>query len=129
MSVPPPDDRTWPSRAPRVTVACVVDMFATAERGCAEIPHRSATRETRAMIGHRWRRPTALSPVALRLVAGGARDGAGQALAEASRAGRTAASFPAADEDYFHDMDGGIPLSREEIQGRNTWIVWTGGND
>ena len=25
-------------------------------------------------------------------------------------AGRTAASFPAADEDYFHDMDGGRPL-------------------
>ena len=26
---------------------------------------------------------------------------------EAMRAGRTAAAFPAADEDYFHDMDGG----------------------
>ena len=26
-------------------------------------------------------------------------------------------------------MDGGGSLTREEIQGRNTWIVWTGGND
>lgn len=48
---------------------------------------------------------------------------------EARRAGRDAASFPAADEDYFHDMDGGIPLTNEEIKGRNTWMVWTGGND
>jgi hypothetical protein len=48
---------------------------------------------------------------------------------EAMRAGRTATSFPAADEDYFHDMDGGLPLTRDQIQGRNMWLVWTGGND
>ncbi|GLI39962.1 hypothetical protein KI811_01850 [Geobacter hydrogenophilus] len=48
---------------------------------------------------------------------------------EAKQADRTADTFPAADEDYFHDMDGGIPLTPEEIKGRNTWIVWTGGND
>jgi cytochrome c2 len=48
---------------------------------------------------------------------------------EALRAGRTAASFPAADEDYFHDMDGGMQLTPEEVRGRNTWIVWTGGDD
>ena len=48
---------------------------------------------------------------------------------EAMRANRTVASFPAADEPYFHDMDGAIPLSREEEMGRNMWIVWTGGND
>jgi hypothetical protein len=53
----------------------------------------------------------------------------GRVLDEASKAGRTAASFPAAAEDYFHDMDGALPLTREEIQGRNMWIVWTGGND
>ena len=45
------------------------------------------------------------------------------------RAGRTASSFPAADEDYFHDMDGGLPLTSDQIQGRNMWLVWTGGND
>ena len=44
-------------------------------------------------------------------------------------ANRAAASFPAADEDYFADMDGGAKLSPEEVKGRNTWIVWSGGND
>jgi hypothetical protein len=48
---------------------------------------------------------------------------------EALLAGRDASSFPAADEDFFHDMDGGLPLSPEGIKGRNTWIVWTAGND
>lgn len=50
-------------------------------------------------------------------------------LDEARRAGRDAASFPAADEDWFHDMDGGVKLSPDAIKGRNTWLVWTGGND
>lgn len=44
-------------------------------------------------------------------------------------AGRTAESLPAADEDYFRAMDGGIRLGPDEVKGRNTWIVWTGGND
>jgi len=55
--------------------------------------------------------------------------GPGLMLDEARSAGRSVGSFPAADEDYFHDMDGGIALSREEVKGRNTWLVWTGGND
>ena len=54
---------------------------------------------------------------------------AGKVPDEARRAGRTAESFKAAGEDYFHDMDGGAPLSADEIKGRNTWLVWTGGND
>lgn len=53
----------------------------------------------------------------------------GHVLDEALLAGRAPSSFPAADEDYFHDMDGGIKLEASEIQGRNTWIVWTAGND
>src|SRR5271167_1315331 len=53
----------------------------------------------------------------------------GHVLDEARRAGRAPASFPAADEDYFHDMDGGITLTADEIKGRNTWLVWTGGDD
>src|SRR5216684_1995031 len=54
----------------------------------------------------------------------------GHVLDEAQSAGRDVASLPAADEDYFHDMDGDIAaLSADEIKGRNTWIVWTGGND
>ena len=48
---------------------------------------------------------------------------------EAMRAGRSAESFPAADDDYFHDMDGGHDLSRAEIQGRDMWLVWSAGND
>ena len=54
----------------------------------------------------------------------------GTVLDEAMRANRTAESFPAADEDYFRDMDGARRAStRDEVQGRNMWIVWTGGND
>jgi hypothetical protein len=52
---------------------------------------------------------------------------------EAQLAGLTAVDFKAADEDYFHDMDRGANgvanLSPDEIKGRNTWIVWTAGND
>ena len=57
----------------------------------------------------------------------------GTVLDEARRAGRAAVSFPAADEDYFRDMDqnkdGVVPLTANEVKGRNGWIVWTGGND
>jgi hypothetical protein len=53
----------------------------------------------------------------------------GKVYDEARLAGRPASSFPAADEDYFHDMDGGVALTADEIKGRNTWIVWTAGND
>lgn len=49
---------------------------------------------------------------------------------EAMAAGLTAEHFAqAADEpDYFRDTDGGIALTPAEIRGRNTWWVWTGGN-
>jgi cytochrome c5 len=53
----------------------------------------------------------------------------GTVLDEARRAERMASSFPAADENYFKDMDGGIELTTNEVKGRNNWIVWTGGND
>ncbi len=53
----------------------------------------------------------------------------GQVLDEARRAGRTAQSFPAGEENYFQAMDGGIALTTDEVKGRNTWIVWSGGND
>ena len=48
---------------------------------------------------------------------------------EALTVGRTAESLPAADEDYFKDMDGAVELTANEVRGRNNWIVWTGGND
>jgi hypothetical protein len=62
----------------------------------------------------------------------------GQVQDEALRAGRDAQSFPTAPDDYFHDMDQNadakhqvhsLNLTPDEIKGRNTWIVWTGGND
>ncbi|HEX8129396.1 MAG TPA: hypothetical protein VF527_09865, partial [Pyrinomonadaceae bacterium] len=53
----------------------------------------------------------------------------GTVLDEARVANRAANTFPAADEDYFREMDDAIPLTPEEVKGRNTWVVWTGGND
>lgn len=73
----------------------------------------------------------------------------GTVLDEAKLANRAPASFPAADEDYFREMDGGVTLKpdadfqavaaslgmkpeevkRSIVKGRNTWLVWTGGND
>jgi hypothetical protein len=51
----------------------------------------------------------------------------GHVLDEARTAKR--ASFTPPDEDYYHRMDGGIDLALEEIQGRNTWMLWSAGND
>ena len=69
---------------------------------------------------------------------------------EALQAGRDAASFPGADEDYFADMDYGATKDPEAVRatlaefgleltpedavaavarGRNNWNVWTAGND
>ncbi|MCW3475292.1 hypothetical protein [Limobrevibacterium gyesilva] len=53
----------------------------------------------------------------------------GRVLDEAKVAGRDAASFPAADEDFFRDMDRGVALAADEVKGRNMWLVWTGGDD
>jgi len=59
----------------------------------------------------------------------------GHVIDEAKQAGLTAAAFnPIAQidktRDYFHDMDRGVTLdTNSEINGRNMWILWTGGND
>jgi hypothetical protein len=59
----------------------------------------------------------------------------GTVLDEAARAGVTPAMLPPATEDYFHDMDFNLvdgkrpTFTRDEIEGRNMWIVWTGGDD
>ena len=47
---------------------------------------------------------------------------------EAKREGKTAADFPETAVDVFQDMDGGIALTEDEVKGRNTWMIWTGGN-
>jgi hypothetical protein len=31
--------------------------------------------------------------------------------------------------DFFRELDGGLPLTQEQVRGRNTWMVWTGGNE
>ncbi len=58
----------------------------------------------------------------------------GHVLDEASRAGLKADYFNSSahvdvKHDYFHAMDGGIDLDKNEISGRNMWLLWTGGND
>jgi hypothetical protein len=53
----------------------------------------------------------------------------GQVLDEARLAGRAANSFNHSDDPYFHDMDGGVALTPQEMAGRNMWLVWSGGND
>ena len=47
---------------------------------------------------------------------------------EAKAAGLTTADFPQITADIFRPMDGGIDLSPEEIMGRNTWNLWSAGN-
>ena len=47
---------------------------------------------------------------------------------EAKAAGKTTADFPQITADIFKPMDGGIDLSTEEIMGRNTWNLWSAGN-
>lgn len=84
------------------------------------------------MVYRSSKRPlAAVLLAALTLWGCGTKDGpeAGTVLDEAMAAKRTADTFPAAGEDYFHEMDGGVPLTPEEAKGRNNWIVWTGGND
>lgn len=47
---------------------------------------------------------------------------------DAKAAGLTAADFPQVTADVFEDMDGGLSLGEDEVKGRNTWILWTAGN-
>ncbi|HEV8618075.1 MAG TPA: cytochrome c [Candidatus Udaeobacter sp.] len=47
---------------------------------------------------------------------------------EAKAAGLTTADLPQITADIFKPMDGGIDLSPKEIMGRNTWNLWSGGN-
>lgn len=78
--------------------------------------------------------PGTLGAVVLLSVAGGLllwwrNPRIGHVKDEALSVGFTADHFRAADEDYFHALDGGIALTPQEVQGRNTWLIWSGGND
>ena len=54
---------------------------------------------------------------------------------EAMRAGLPPSHFVRATPDYFHEMDDNLvrgsrpSYTQDEIEGRNMWMVWTGGND
>ncbi|HEY4247363.1 MAG TPA: hypothetical protein VGM64_10935 [Lacunisphaera sp.] len=43
--------------------------------------------------------------------------------------GRTPGDFPEIAADVFKPLDGGIALAPDEIKGRNTWNLWTGGDE
>lgn len=47
---------------------------------------------------------------------------------DAKAAGKTVADFPQTASHAFDAMDGGQPLSEDERQGRNTWLLWTAGD-
>lgn len=47
---------------------------------------------------------------------------------DAKAAGLVAADFPETSSRLFKDMDGGIELDEAENKGRNSWILWTAGN-
>ncbi|HEY4283609.1 MAG TPA: cytochrome c [Chthoniobacterales bacterium] len=47
---------------------------------------------------------------------------------EAKLGGLTTNDFPQVTADVFKPMDGGIDLTPNEVMGRNTWNLWSGGN-
>lgn len=99
-----------------------------------------------------WRSILIFGVLAIAVIAGGLLaigrrdDRRTEHLDEAMRVGRSADSFPPADEDYLVDMDRGLSRSPERVaaalpflppeqaldlfvKGRNNWVVWSGGND
>src|SRR5271166_2377646 len=55
--------------------------------------------------------------------------GSGSAvLDDAKAAGKTVADFPQTGSHAFDAMDGGLALTNEERKGRNTWLLWTAGD-
>jgi hypothetical protein len=69
---------------------------------------------------------TTLNGIAFCLVLAGCNKN--EPVDEAKAAGLTTADFPQITADVFRPMDGGIDLSPEEIMGRNTWNLWSAGN-
>jgi cytochrome c5 len=47
---------------------------------------------------------------------------------DAGAAGKTAADFPETASHAFDEMDSGLPLTDDERKGRNTWLLWTAGD-
>ena len=51
------------------------------------------------------------------------------AVAGAQSAATAEPEFPLAAVDYFAAMDDGIRLDAQQVRGRNTWLMWTGGDE
>lgn len=47
---------------------------------------------------------------------------------DAKAAGKSVADFPQTASSAFDEMDGGVSLTDDERKGRNTWLLWTAGN-
>src|SRR5580704_3984985 len=47
---------------------------------------------------------------------------------DAKAAGKTVADFPQTNSHAFEQMDDGIALGDDERTGRNTWLLWTAGD-
>lgn len=47
---------------------------------------------------------------------------------DAKAAGKTTADFPQTATHVFDEMDGGVPFTEDETKGRNTWLLWTAGD-
>ena len=47
---------------------------------------------------------------------------------DAKTAGKTVADFPQTASRSFDGMDGGLQLTDDEVRGRNTWLLWTAGD-
>lgn len=55
--------------------------------------------------------------------------GSGSAVPDDAKAsGKTVADFPQTASHVFDAMDGGLPLTEDERKGRNTWLLWTAGD-
>jgi cytochrome c5 len=47
---------------------------------------------------------------------------------DAKAAGKTPADFPETSSVAFDEMESGLPLTNDERKGRNTWLLWTAGD-
>lgn len=74
-------------------------------------------------------KPSAFFPLLAAMLVGLASCTQKDAVDEATAAGKTVADFPETRVDLFQPMDGGIALTPEEVAGRNTWMLWTGGDE
>jgi hypothetical protein len=92
----------------------------------------ASSESMKVLVHRRWKsaqvvtRATVFGCFALTMIA--CRSDPKQPIDDAKAAGLTAADFPQASADIFRGMDGGIKLEADEIEGRNTWILWTAGN-